>query len=341
MVEIDGSYGEGGGQIVRTSLSLSCVLKKPVTIYDIRKRRKRPGLTPQHLTCVRALKEICDARVKGDEKGSVELQFEPAEVRPGEYFFDIGTAGSIPLLLQAILPPLFFASGTCRLTLRGGTHVPFSPPFHYVQEVFLPLLDSMGFKVTSEIERYGFYPKGGGQITVTTFPIQKVHGVQLTKRGEIKRIRGVSGVSGLPVSIAERQKNACLQIISPLNIVGEIDTITVSAFSKGTFICLKVEGDKCIAGCSSLGARGIRAEVVGETAAREFLDYYETNACLDRHVADQIVTYLAMIKDRSCFTVSRITQHLLTNLWVIERFLTMNSEVSGVVGSPGEIAIWA
>ncbi|MEE9524730.1 MAG: RNA 3'-terminal phosphate cyclase [Thermodesulfovibrionales bacterium] len=339
MLEIDGSYGEGGGQILRTSLSLSCALQKPVRIFNIRKNRKRPGLMPQHLACVRALKKICDAKVHGNEKGSVELRFDPAVARPGEYSFDIGTAGSTSLLFQAILPPLLFAEGSCRVTLRGGTHVPCSPPYHYLQGVFIPILERLGLNVTSEMERCGFYPKGGGQIIFKTAPAREIKEMVLTKRGEIKKISGISGVSGLPVSIAERQKNACIKMIAPENVNGEIDTVSVSALSKGTFIFLKVDGDHCFAGFSSIGERGKRAEMVGEEAARDFLDYCRTSASLDHHIADQIVIYLAMAKCGGRFTTSRITQHLLTNLWVIGKFLNIKCDVSGEVGSPGEVSI--
>src|SRR4030066_2302581 len=164
MIEIDGSFGEGGGQILRTSLSLSCLLKRHLRIFNIRRRRKKPGLMPQHLMGIRSLKLISNARVSGDSQGSIELLFEPGEVKAGDYFFDIGTAGSTSLLLQAILPPLIFAEHKSSLTLKGGTHVPFSPPFHYISKVFIPIMNKLGIKVKAAIESYGFYPKGGGKV---------------------------------------------------------------------------------------------------------------------------------------------------------------------------------
>ena len=340
MLEIDGSYGEGGGQILRTSLSLACTLQRPIRIVNIRKNRKRPGLMPQHLTCVNALKKICDANVQGNEKGSTELRFEPAKAVPGDYFFDIGTAGSTSLLLQAILLPLLFAEGNCKLTLRGGTHVPFSPTYHYMQEVFIPILRSLGPDVTVEIERSGFYPKGGGQIVCRTAPARRIQGMVLTKRGEVKGVSGISAVAGLPLSIAERQEKACLRMIMAEGVKGDIEAVSLSALGKGTFIFMKAEGDACHAGFQSIGERGKRAEEVGSEAAGDFLDYYRTTACLDHHLADQIIIYLAMAQDRSLFTTSRITEHLLTNLWMIGRFLNNKYTISGEVGSPGEIEIY-
>jgi RNA 3'-terminal phosphate cyclase (ATP) len=340
MLEIDGSYGEGGGQILRTSLSLACALRRPVRIVNIRKNRKRPGLMPQHLTCVNALKKICDANVKGNEKGAVELLFEPEKARPGNYVFDIGTAGSTSLLLQAILPPLLFAEGNCRITLRGGTHVPCSPAYHYMEDVFIPMLRRLGLTVTVEIERSGFYPRGGGEIICETAPAREIKGFVLEKRRTIKRVSGLSAVAGLPRGIAERQKKACLQMIAADGIDGVIETVSVSALGKGTFIFIKAEDDTCHAGFSSIGERGKRAEKVGSEAARDFLDYYRTMACLDPHLADQIVVYLAMAQGRSLFSTSKITVHLLTNLWVIGRFLNITCNISGEVGSPGEIEIY-
>src|SRR4030066_1037453 len=190
MIEIDGSFGEGGGQVLRTSLSLSCLLNKPFRIFNIRKKRKKPGLMPQHLMGIRSLKLISNARVTGDSQGSIELLFEPGEVKAGDYFFDIGTAGSTSLLLQAIILPLIFANNTSSLTLKGGTHVPFSPPFHYISGVFIPILNKLGIEVGAKIESYGFYPKGGGKVRVEIMPSGRIKGVSFLERGGIKKLGG-------------------------------------------------------------------------------------------------------------------------------------------------------
>ncbi|MBI5639631.1 MAG: RNA 3'-phosphate cyclase [Nitrospirae bacterium] len=339
ILEIDGGFGEAGGQILRTALSLSCLLGRPFRMFNIRKGRGKPGLMPQHLTCVRALQQISKAKVSGDSHGSTDITFVPSETEPGEYVFDIQTAGSTSLLLQAILPPLVFAKGSCSITLKGGTHVPFSPTFQYISEVFIPMLHRLGIEVHARIERYGFYPKGGGEIRIETIPSKSVSAINLPERGEIREVSGVSGVASLPISIAERQKNSMVRIISGHGLQADIELVEVSSFGKGTFVFLKPEADNCIAGFSSPGEIGKPAEKVGGEAAAEFLDYFFSGACLDPHISDQIVPYLALAKGSSAFTTSRISNHLLTNLWLIRQFTGTECIVDGEKGKPGRITL--
>jgi len=340
MLEIDGSFGEGGGQVLRTSLSLSCLLNKPFRIFNIRTKRKKPGLMPQHLMGIRALNLISNARVEGDAVGSTELIFEPEEVKAGDYLFDIGTAGSTSLLLQAIILPLIFAKSRSSLSLKGGTHVPFSPPFHYISEVFIPILKKLGIRIEAKIESYGFYPKGGGKVRVEIMPSGRIKGMSFLERGGIKKLRGVSGVGNLPLSIAERQKDAALKVLASEGLKAEMEPLSVSTPGQGTFIFLGTETENCLAGFSSLGERGKRAELVGEEAAKNFLNYYSTSACLDHHMADQIVLYLSIAKGESSFTTSEVSNHLLTNLWVIEKFAGARYKVEGEMGNPGKITIY-
>jgi RNA 3'-terminal phosphate cyclase (ATP) len=339
MIEIDGSFGEGGGQVLRTSLSLSCLLNRPFRIFNIRKKRKKPGLMPQHLMGIRSLKLISNARVTGDSQGSTELLFEPGEVKAGDYFFDIGTAGSTSLLLEAIIPPLIFAKHTSSLTLKGGTHVPLSPPFHYISKVFIPILKKFGMTAEATIESYGFYPKGGGKVHAEIRPADNIEAGNYLERGQLKQVYGLSGVGNLPLSIAERQKNAALTNLVFLGIHAEIETISVSTPGQGTFIFLVAETENCLAGFSSIGERGKKAELVGEEAAKKFLDYYSTAACFDHHLTDQVVLYLAIAKGESSFTTAQISNHLLTNLWVIEKFLGIRYTVEGEMGKPGRVTI--
>lgn len=339
MLEIDGSFGEGGGQVLRTSLGLSCLLNKPFRIFNIRIKRKKPGLMPQHLMGIRALKLISNARVRGDAKGSTELIFEPEEVKAGDYLFDIGTAGSTSLLLQTIILPLIFAKSRSSLSLIGGTHVPFSPLFHYISEVFVPILKKLGIRIETKIESYGFYPKGGGKVRVEIIPSGKIKGMSFLDRGEIKKLRGISGVGNLPLSIAERQKDAALKNLTSEGLKAEIETLSVLTPGQGTFMFLGAETDYCLAGFSSLGERGKRAELVGEEVAKNFLSYYSTSSCLDYHMADQIVLYLAIAQEESSFTTSEISDHLLTNLWVIDKFLGIQYVIEGEIGKPGRVTI--
>lgn len=339
MLEIDGSLGEGGGQILRTALSLSTLLKKPFRVFNIRRGRKRPGLMPQHLMCVHALKLISGADVEGDSKGSPELIFRPGDVRAGDYSFDIGTAGSTTLLLQAILPPLILAGGRSSVILEGGTHVPFSPTFDYIKNVFLPVLDSAGISIRAEIDSYGFYPRGGGKIRVDISPLVRLKGLNLHRRAGVVSVRGVSAVGNLPFSIAERQAGAAVRILEMEGISAEIEVVSVPTPGQGTFVFLDARAGDCIAGFSSLGERGKRAETVGEEAAKGLLDYLRTDACLGPHLSDQIVLYLSMAGEASSFKTSCITRHLITNLEVLQMFLDIRYSIEGEEGFPGRVEI--
>ena len=341
MVEIDGGMGEGGGQIIRTSLSLSALLGVPFRIENIRENRPKPGLRAQHLAAVRAVKRICNARVEGDAIGSVRLLFEPGKPEGGSYRFEIGTAGAVPLVLQALLPPLLFADAESRVSLSGGTHVPISPTFHFVSKVFFPVLSEMGIEARASIRNYGFYPRGGGEIEAQVTPVGSgpLGPFVLPEKKAIWAVRGVSAVANLPMSIGERQKSAALEVLKALSLSVDIDVVSVPSQGTGTFLFLEAEGSPCRAGFSSIGVRGKRAEVVGKEAAFALLEYYRRPGSVDPHLADQIVLYLALAAGTSSFTTTDVTAHLLTNIAVIERFTHSRSVVEGHVGSSGRVTI--
>jgi RNA 3'-phosphate cyclase len=342
MIEIDGSFGEGGGQILRTALALSVIFKRPLTLHHIRAKRKNPGLGHQHLMAVNALAKISGAKVEGNSIGSQKLIFIPGEVCSGDYRFQIGTAGSVTLLLQALLLPLCLSQMGFRLILEGGTHVPWSPPYHYMSEVLFPTLHLMGISVNGRIDQWGWYPKGGGVVQVQIEPHPSLRPISLLERGSLKGIRGFSAASLLPKHVAERQREEALRRIEKeMKMTAEI-TILPDPPSKGpgSFLFLVMESEGALAGFSSLGRRGKRAEEVAGEAVSALKDYLEAEGCVDPHLADQLIPFMVMAKGNSAFTTTRITEHLLTNLWVIQHFKNVQISVMGEKGREGKVELF-
>ncbi len=329
MIEIDSSIGEGGGQVLRTGLSLACLLGKSVEFTNIRAKRPKPGLQAQHLTCVRALRDICSAEVKGAELGSGELQFLPGEVKSGKFFFDIGTAGSITLLAQCILPVLLFGKQKSEVEFIGGTHVPFSPPADYFSDVFLPVVAKMGVKARFETTRIGFYPKGGGKARLSAEP-SELKPLVLEQREQKPRVDIRSVYACLPSHVGQRQGEAAASLLAsfaPVVVVNE-----EKANCPGSFVFVKAGYGNCVAGFFSLGRIGKQAEQVGREASNSFLEFEKSGACVDVHLADQLLLYAALAKGESSFSVERISSHFETNAWVVSKFVDKKIEVAqGVV----------
>jgi RNA 3'-phosphate cyclase len=339
LIEVDGSYGEGGGQILRTALALSAILRKPFIIHHIRSKRRNPGLQAQHLEAVEALARITEAQTEGVKFGSQKVTFIPQKILPGEYQFEVKTAGSITLLLQAIILPLCLAHGTSRLTLVGGTHVPWSPPFHYFSEVLLPTLEPMGISIGAVIEKWGWYPRGGGEIQLKINPVPELKPISLVNRGPLRKIRGLSIISRLPKHVADRQKDQALKRIQEeLKMEAEINVFyDAPSNGSGSFLFLLVEYEKTIAGFSSLGAKGKPAEKVADEAVEALKDYLSSEGCIDPHLADQLIPFMALAKGNSSFTTTRITEHLLTNLWILQHFWGVKILRRGEKGEDGRI----
>jgi RNA 3'-terminal phosphate cyclase (ATP) len=342
-LKIDGNYGEGGGQILRTTLSLSCLLKKPVEIVNIRKGRKIPGLQPQHLTSVNACKSISEAEVEGNKLQSLTLKFSPQKIKGGDFTFNVAeekrSAGSTSLILQALFLPLSLSEQSSHITLLGGTHVPWSPPFDYLKEIFLPMVRKIGCQIELKINKWGWYPKGEGEVHCMIHPGKKLLPLNLIERGKLLNLTGVSVVSNLPASIAERQKNQALKILREKDFYPEIKILQAPSIGQGTFFFLKAEFENSKAGFGALGEIGKRAEKVAEEACQEFLEFIQTKAAIDPHLSDQLIPYLALADGPSSFTVSRISRHLLTNVWVVQQFLPTKITVEGKEGSEGKIII--
>jgi len=339
LIEIDGSYGEGGGQILRTALALSAILKKPFALFHIRSKRKNPGLQAQHLAAVEALAQITEAQTKGVKFGSQRIIFIPQKILSGIYQFEIKTAGSVTLLLQAIFLPLCLSKGISRATLIGGTHVQWSPSFHYFSEVVLPTLERIGVSARAALEKWGFYPNGGGRIQLTINPVRELKPVSLVDRGALKKIHGISAVSNLPSHVAERQKDQALRRIqSELQIDGEITILdNVPSNGTGSFLFLLAEYERGLAGFSSLGVRGKPAEKVADEAIGSLKDYLASDGCIDAYLADQLVPFMALARGNSSLTTTRITEHLLASLWVTQRFLDVKISREGETGARGRV----
>jgi RNA 3'-terminal phosphate cyclase (ATP) len=338
-IEIDGSYGEGGGQILRTALAFSAILKRPFTIHHIRSKRKNPGLQAQHLEAVEALSKLTGARIEGARFGSQKITFTPKEILPGDYQFEVRTAGSVTLLLQALFLPLCLGNKKSRLTLLGGTHVPWSPSFHFLSEVFLSTLQRIGVFADAVIDKWGFYPRGGGKVQLEIYPALELKPISLVDRGLLRGIRGISVSSNLPNHVAERQKEQAMERIRrELKSDAEITILQdVPSNGPGSFLFLLAEYGKISAGFSSLGAKGKPADRVADEAVDSLKDYMESDGCIDPHLADQIVPFMALAKRSSSFTTTQMTEHLLTNLWVIGHFLEVDVKKYGELGKPGGV----
>jgi len=326
VIEIDGSYGEGGGQILRTSLTLSILTGKPLRIYRIRAGRKEPGLKPQHLMSAHAVTQISGGKLIGAELGSTELLFYPGTIRPGNYTLDVASvkasAGATTLIFQTIFLPLGFATNPSHVILKGGTHVPWSPPADYIKEVFLPTVASMGIETKLKNPMKGFYPIGGGVLETTIAPIQTpLKPLQIQNRGHLKQVRILSTTANLPLSIAKRQLNRAVDLFTEQGFQPRGETQAVESPGKGTFCFILAEFEWVRAGFSSLGAIGKRAEQVADEAVEGFLGFHQGQGALERHLADQVVLCMALAEGESRVTVAEVTDHLKTNIWVIEQFL--------------------
>jgi RNA 3'-terminal phosphate cyclase (ATP) len=348
MLIIDGSYGEGGGQVLRTTLALSAITGQPVRIEQIRAGRRKPGLRPQHLTAVRALAKVCDAELEGASLNAQVLTFVPrARLKAGAYTFDVaqaakgGSAGSVSLLFQAVLLPLALAEGTSQITLRGGTHVAWSPPFDYLKRVYLPTLARTGIEAKVNIRRWGWYPIGGGEMQAA---VQGRSGVapgslDLDRRGELLRVRGLSASSNLPKHIRERQERAALQSLRSHGVNARVDVVDAPSKGQGTVVFVWAQFENVLAGFTSLGERGKPAERVAEEAVQELLEFLPGDGTVDKHLADQMVLPLVLAKGTSRVTTTAVTGHLLTNAWVVNRFFPGSVRVEGGEGQPGTCTI--
>ncbi len=324
MLTIDGSHGEGGGQVLRTSLSLSMCLRRPFRIINIRAARRQPGLRPQHLAAVRAAAAIAGAKVDGDTIGSRALTFGPGEIRTGAYRFDIGTAGSTTLVLQTVLPALLTAMGSSHLTLLGGTHNPLAPAFEFLQRAFLPLLHRMGAQLSARLDRPGYFPAGGGVLDVWVEPAAQLAPLHLPERGAVHAIRAWATVANLPQHIAHREL-AVLQQRLDLDSDDLRVKVDTKATGSGNVVNVEVACEHITEVFTGFGERGVRAETVAERLAHRVQRYLAAEVAVGEHLADQLLVPMALAGDGAFLTL-KPSPHAVTNMDVIRNFMDIDIE---------------
>jgi RNA 3'-terminal phosphate cyclase (ATP) len=403
MITIDGSTGEGGGQVLRTALSLAVIFSQPVQIVNIRAGRKQPGMRPQHVQAVRAAATICNARLEGAHEHSRELRFEPqTPPQPGNYHFEIGTAGAATLVLQTVLLPLALANGPSTVVVRGGTHVAWSPPFDYVEQIYLPALAALGIDCRVELVQWGFYPKGGGEIRATIQPSPALAGPDLSPalagpdlspalagldlspapagpdlspalaglrpsqpasspalaglrpsqpappwtqpRGALASLSILSAAANVGNQVTARQASRAYNRLAAarLGVAPQTRLLNPPSVGPGTCVFLLAEYESgARAGFTGYGRQGYPAERVADDAIDAFLAHHASDAPVDPHLADQLILPLALLDQPLAFRTSQITQHLLTNVWVVEQFLGPRFTVAGQLDQPGDVQIRA
>jgi len=345
---IDGAHGEGGGQILRSALSLSAITGRPVRIEKLRANRKKPGLAAQHLTSVRAAAMLCDAEAKGAELGSQTLQFIPRKpVRAGDYLLDVaqaregGSAGAVMLVLQTLLPPLALARGVSTVILRGGTHVDMSPSYDYVHDVWLPTLARMGVRAELSLVRSGWYPVGRGEVRLRIEGAEKLLPLRLEHRGPLRAVTGRALAANLPAHICERMAAHARYLLEQAGMAAEIETVVMKAACPGAGLYLTAHYENSLAGFGAQGKRGKPAEQVAEEACFALLQHYRSGAALEQHLADQLILPAALCRGESIFGVERISPHLVTNAWVVERFGLARIDIVPAADGTGFVKILA
>jgi len=324
MLHIKGDTLEGGGQIIRTAMALSAITGEPCKIDKIRFNRPKSGLQPQHLAAVKSVAQLCNTKIDANI-GDTSLIFEPKEIKGGHYEIDIGTAGAISLVLQSLILPSLHAKQPVSLKIKGGTHVKWSPTMDYMKSIFSYYMKKIGVDFSLNIENYAFYPKGGGIVNATLKPATP-KALTIIDRGKLIGHEAVSVASEdlRKNQVAERQVNAVENFFD----LEKKDMNYVPSLSTGSSIHVSALFENCILGESSLGERGKKAEEVGSEAAIGLKNQINGHACLDKHIADQLLPFLAFAKQDSSIRVSEITPHVLTNIWVIEQFLPVKFNVN-------------
>jgi len=335
MLDIDGAHGEGGGQLVRTAVALAAIRGTPIRLSSARAARRNPGLAPQHVAAVRAVASMCDARCDGVEPRSTGFTFAPGRLRGGHFRVDVGTAGSITLVLQAMLPVAAACGERCAISIRGGTDVRAAPPMDYFRFVLLPLLERLGLRAALTVERRGYYPRGGGEVHLQVAPAPRLSPFVVDDAGQGDGIDIRAHVAQLPREIAERMVDAARRALpAALRIDAQVESVGAEhSGGPGGAIVLCARTPATVLGAAQVAERGVRAERLGQLAAEDLAADLRARATLDVHAADQMPVFLALAQGQSRFRARELSSHARTTMWLLERFGAARFAVQQRVGA--------
>jgi RNA 3'-terminal phosphate cyclase (GTP) len=328
VLSIDGSFGEGGGQIVRTAVALSVLTNTPISITNIRANRPVPGLRPQHYTAVSCVQSMCQAKTEGLSVGSSALTFIPGSISPGSYNFDVGTAGSITLVFQTCLLSALRTTTPITIRLKGGTDVRWAPSWDYFARVFLPLIRKIGIKTEVQLHARGYYPAGGGDATMTIYPFEELHPFQVIDPQSFSEMRGIINIANLPDHIGTRMKHAAMKIALRHHLQAFLQVEPSSSASPGTGIVVWSETEETVLGANVLGEKGMSAEQVGENAATQLCQDIMSGATVDRYAIDQLLPYLVYAPKGSACLVRELSTHANTHMWLLKQFFPVAFELA-------------
>jgi RNA 3'-terminal phosphate cyclase (GTP) len=326
IIDIDGTFGEGGGSIFRLALAFAIISKKGVKITKIRGKRSNPGLRAQHLSAFKILKLITSANTTDAKVGTNYVEFLPTGLKGGQFKCNIGTAGSITLVIQALLPIPLIAKNNFVVEITGGTDVAWSPSWDYLINVTLKLLEMHGYHAETKLVRRGFFPKGGGQVKINFFPVSEFSSIKIDSRGKVKDISGISVSANLPSHIVKRQAISAETVLKEHGLPATIHCVNTKAYCPGSSITLWASTENSIIGSCALGKRGKPAEQVGKEAANQLIKELDTDAGVDRYLGDQLIPFMAL-KPGSFITVPEITKHTSTNIWLAEKFFDVKFSI--------------
>lgn len=334
MIEIDGAHGEGGGQLLRSAAALAVVTGKDVRVANIRAKRPNPGLAAQHVAALKAVAAVGNAEVQGLEVGSRQVLVRPGTPAGGKHRIDVGTAGSVTLVLQACLPPALLAPAPTELHLVGGTDVKWSPPLDYLRFVFLPLLGRMGGRVAVDVVRRGYYPRGRGEIRVTVTPTEGFRPLVVEPPGALRKVRGIAHAANLPEHVPQRMRqSAARQFVGIAEAKIDVQSLgNAQAIGQGGAVVLWTEHENTVLGASALAEKGAPAEDLGKAAGEEVMADLKARASLDVHASDQVLIYGALATGESRFSAREVTEHAATTMWLLQKFLAVRFESVRVGG---------